>query len=63
MAINFSEVTAISIPEGDIISIIDNNGNILWQKSSRIDLLATCTNKGWRSTSNTISGDGTDPNW
>lgn len=63
MAIDMSGATAITIPEGTVIRIEDSNGNVLWQKITRIDLLATCTNKGWRNTSNQISGQGTDPNW
>ena len=53
---------------GDIILMSGSyaalsNGYFLKKKIPVVDLVATCTNKGWRSTSNNISGDGTDPNW
>ena len=63
MAVNLSDVKGISIPEGEVKSISDSNGNVLWQKITRVDLLATCTKAGWRNASNQISGNGTDPNW
>ena len=31
MAIDFSQVNAINIPEGSVTKITDSNGNILWQ--------------------------------
>lgn len=31
MAIDFSQVTTITIPEGSVTKITDSNGNILWQ--------------------------------
>ncbi len=63
MAVDLSGVTAITIPEGAVTRIEDSNGSVLWKKVTRVDLLAACTNKGWRNTRNQISGDGTDPNW
>ena len=34
MAIDFSQVKTITIPEGSVTKITDSNGNILWQGSS-----------------------------
>ena len=34
MAIDFSQVKAITIPEGSVTKITDSNGNILWQGTS-----------------------------
>lgn len=31
MAIDFSQVTTITIPEGSVTKITDSNGNTLWQ--------------------------------
>lgn len=31
MAIDFSQVKTITIPEGSVTKITDSNGNILWQ--------------------------------
>ena len=33
MAIDFSQVKTITIPEGSVTKITDSNGNILWQQS------------------------------
>lgn len=33
MPIDFSQVITITIPEGEVISISDSNGNIIWSKS------------------------------
>ena len=33
MAINFSQVKAITIPEGSVKKITDSNGNILWKEN------------------------------
>lgn len=63
MAVTFANVKAVVIPQGEVKQIADSTGNILWQKITRVDLTALCTNAGWRNTSNQISGDGTDPNW
>ena len=63
MAIDLTNVKAVAIPEGDVTQIEDSAGNVLWNKITRVDLTALCTNAGWRNTSNQISGDGTDPNW
>ena len=32
MPIDFSQVKAITIPEGEVTKITDANGNVLWQK-------------------------------
>ena len=32
MAIDFSQVNTITIPEGSVKKITDSNGNILWQE-------------------------------
>ena len=34
MAIDFSQVKTITIPEGSVTKITDSNGNILWQSTS-----------------------------
>ena len=34
MAIDFSQVKTINIPEGSVTKITDSNGNILWQSTS-----------------------------
>ena len=34
MAIDFSQVKTITIPEGSVTKITDSNGNILWQSAS-----------------------------
>ena len=34
MAIDFSQVKTITIPEGSVTKIIDSNGNTLWQSAS-----------------------------
>ena len=34
MAINFSQVKTITIPEGSVKKITDSNGNILWKAQS-----------------------------
>lgn len=60
---DFSRVKGITIPEGTVKSIAVN-GVTLWSKEKEpFDLLVTATNKGFRTTSNNISGNGTDPNW
>lgn len=56
MAVNFNTVTDITIPEGNVTKIEDSNGDVVWSKISTFDLLATCVNKGWRSTTNNING-------
>ena len=32
MAIDFSQVKTITIPEGEVTKITDANGKVLWQK-------------------------------
>ena len=32
MAIDFSKVKTITIPEGDVTKITDSSGNVIWQK-------------------------------
>lgn len=32
MAIDFSKVKSITIPEGEVTKITDADGNVLWQK-------------------------------
>lgn len=34
MAIDFSQVKTITIPEGSVKKITDSNGNILWKEKS-----------------------------
>ena len=34
MAIDFSQVKTITIPEGSVTKITDYNGNVLWQGAS-----------------------------
>ena len=34
MAIDFSQVKTITIPEGSVTKITDSNGNILWKEQS-----------------------------
>lgn len=33
MAIDFSQVKTITIPEGSVTKITDSNGNILWKEN------------------------------
>lgn len=60
---DFSNIKEITIPEGTVKSIAID-GTTIWSKEKEpFNLFATATNKGFRTTSNNISGNGTDPNW
>ena len=35
MAIDFSQVKSLTIPEGEVTKITDSSGNVLWQKITK----------------------------
>ena len=42
MSVDFASVTNITIPEGEVVKILDTNGTTLWKKYE-VDSLATCS--------------------
>lgn len=42
MSVDFASVTNITIPEGEVVKILDTNGTTLWKKDE-VDSLATCS--------------------
>ena len=60
MAIDFSQVKTITIPEGSVTKITDSTGNILWQGVGWHTIWEgnkTCSAKAIGSATPTISGD------